>query len=153
MQPEDVPSTQKVSDAVRELYELGQTVTRHTVAELTGLKMSVVDDRLRALVDDGKLRRLVRGVYKPVEQYPEPRPMFFGLMTDGFVKLEVGDDVLTLTPAEARRIARAMGGFAEDARVLESTQRHLFLAQEVASELAQQRNTLNRLVAGLGGLP
>ena len=79
--------------------------------------------------------------------------MFFGLMTDGFVKLEVGDDVLTLTPAEARRIARAMGGFAEDARVLESTQRHLFLAQEVANELAQQRNTLNRLVAGLGGLP
>ena len=153
MQHEDVPSTQKVSDAVRELYELGQTVTRHTVAELTGLKMSVVDDRLRALVDDGKLRRLVRGVYKPIEQHPEPRPMFFGLMTDGFVKLEVGDDVLTLTPAEARRIARAMGGFAEDARVLESTQRHLFLAQEVANELAQQRNTLNRLVTGLGGLP
>lgn len=57
-----IPSTtQRVYDAVQELRELGQEATRHTVAQLTGLKMSVVDDRLRTLADEGRLRRLVRG--------------------------------------------------------------------------------------------
>ena len=38
---------------------------------------------------------------------------------DGFVKVEVGDDVLTLSPMEARRLARGLGGFAEDSRLLD----------------------------------
>lgn len=115
----EMNSTQRVYDAVQELRELGQEATRHTVAQLTGLKMSVVDDRLRALADDGRLRRLVRGVYDLEKPYPPPRPMFFGILADGFVKVEVGDDVLTLSPTEARRLARGLGGFAEDSRLLD----------------------------------
>ena len=81
--------------------------------------MTVVDDRLRTLADDGRLRRLVRGVYDLEKPYPPPRPMFFGILADGFVKVEVGDDVLTLSPTEARRLARGLGGFAEDSRLLD----------------------------------
>lgn len=64
--------------------------------------------------------------------------MLFGILTDGRVKLEIGDDVLTLTPHEARRMARAMGGPAEDVRVLESTRQHLanLTAKVRAHELA-----------------
>ena len=47
-------STDQIYAAVQELRELGQEATRHTIAQLTGLKMTVVDDRLRALADDGR---------------------------------------------------------------------------------------------------
>lgn len=133
-----ITSTQRIFDAVRDLREVDQIATRETVAELTGLKMAIVDDRLRALVDDGKLKRLLRGVYELVETFPEPRPIYCGILHSGMVKLELGEDVLTLTPSEARRTARALGGFAEDARVIESTRTHLFLATELAAKVEKQ---------------
>lgn len=128
-------STQRVYDAVRDLREVDQIATRETVAELTGLKMSVVDDRLRTLVDDGRLRRLLRGVYEMVEVFPPPRNTYAGIMQNGMVKVEVGEEVWTLTPSEARRVARVLGGFAEDARILESSRAHLFLATELAAKV------------------
>ena len=63
-------STDRVFDAVRELRALAQIATRETVAELTGLRLGIVDDRLRTLVDDGRLKRLLRGVYELVEVFP-----------------------------------------------------------------------------------
>lgn len=143
--PKAITSTQRVFDAVRDLRELDQIATRETVAELTGLKMAIVDDRLRALVDDGKLKRLLRGVYELVETFPEPRPIYCGILHSGMVKLELGEDVLTLTPSEARRTARALGGFAEDARVIESTRTHLFLATELAAKLEKMGRELKAM--------
>ncbi|MFM2324501.1 MAG: hypothetical protein RL244_1380 [Pseudomonadota bacterium] len=140
-----ITSTQRVFDAVRDLREVDQIATRETVAELTGLKMSVVDDRLRALVDDNKLKRLLRGVYELVETFPEPRPIYCGILHSGMVKMEVGETVLTLTPSEARRAARALGGFADDARVIESTRSHLFLATELAAKVESQGRELKTM--------
>lgn len=140
-----ITSTQRVLDAVRDLREVDQIATRETVAELTGLKMSVVDDRLRALVDDNKLKRLLRGVYELVETFPEPRPIYCGILHSGMVKLELGEDVLTLTPSEARRTARALWGFAEDARVIESTRTHLFLATELAAKVEKQERVIKAM--------
>ena len=130
-----IPSTERIFHAVRDLREADQIATRETVAELTGLKMTVVDDRLRTLVDDGRLRRLLRGVYELVEVFPPPRTTYAGITQSGMVKVEVGDDVWTLTPSEARRVARVLGGFAEDARILESSRAHLFLATELAAKV------------------
>lgn len=144
-QPKAITSTQRVFDAVRDLREVDQIATRETVAELTGLKMAIVDDRLRALVDDGKLKRLLRGVYELVETFPEPRPIYCGILHSGMVKLELGEDVLTLTPSEARRTARALGGFAEDARVIESTKAHLFLATELAAKVERQEREMKAM--------
>ena len=59
--------------------------------------------------------------------------------------MEVGDELLTMTPSEARRATRALGGFAEDARVIESTKAHLFLATELAAQVESSR----REIAGL----
>ena len=47
---------------------MGTEITRHTIAELTQLPMVVVDDRLRARAEDGRIKRLVRGVYAVVKQ-------------------------------------------------------------------------------------
>ena len=140
-----ITSTQRVLDAVRDLRELDQIATRETVAELTGLKMGIVDDRLRALVDDGKLKRLLRGIYELVETYPEPRELSCTMLSTGWVKLELGDDMLKLTPTEARRAARALGGFAEDARVIETTRSHLFLATELAAKVESQGRELKTM--------
>lgn len=140
-----ITSTQRVLDAVRDLRELDQIATRETVAELTGLKMGIVDDRLRALVDDGKLKRLLRGIYELVETWPEPRELSCTMLSTGWVKLELGDDLLKLTPTEARRAARALGGFAEDARVIETTRSHLFLATELAAKVESQGRELKTM--------
>ena len=145
--PKAITSTQLVFDAVRDLREVDQIATRETVAELTGLKMSIVDDRLRALVDDGKLKRLLRGVYELVETFPAPRTIYCGILPNGMVKLEVGESVETFTPSEARRAARALGGFAEDARVIESTRAHLFLATELAAKVEKQGRELKAMRA------
>ena len=143
--PKAITSTQRVFDAVRDLRELDQIATRDTVAELTGLKLAIVDDRLRALVDDGKLKRLLRGIYELVETYPEPRELSCTTLSNGWVKLELGDALLSLTPTEARRAARALGGFAEDARVIESTRAHLFLATELAAKVESQGRELKTM--------
>lgn len=87
-------------------------ITRHTIAELTQLPMVVVDDRLRALAEDGRIKRLVRGVYAVVKQYPPTRPMSKTVLADGFVKIEIGDEVLTLTPREDRVLGGLMAGSA-----------------------------------------
>lgn len=142
-----ITSTQRVFDAVRDLRELDQIATRDTVAELTGLKLAIVDDRLRALVDDGRLKRLLRGIYELVETYPEPRELSCTMLSDGWVKLELGDSMVRLTPTEARRAARALGGFAEDARVIESTKAHLFLATELAAVVEKQGREIKALKA------
>lgn len=150
MSGSNVVSKERIYQAVQELREQEQIATRITIAKLADLKQSIVDDNLRTLVDEGRLKRLLRGVYELVETYPPPRPMFFGILDRGFVKLEVGDDVLTLTPQEARRIARGLGGMAEDARVLESTREHLFMTQEVSARVERQGFILGKLLDDLG---
>lgn len=67
-----ITSTQRIYEAVRELQRLEHITTRESVADLTGLPLSIVDDRLRALVDDGELKRFLRGIYEPVEQFGPP---------------------------------------------------------------------------------
>lgn len=103
-------STQRIYEGVCELHALEQVATRDTVAELTGLKLAIVDDRLRALMDDGKLKRVLRGVYVPVEFHPPARCISKTVLTDGTVKIEIGDEVLTLTPREDRALAMLQVG-------------------------------------------
>ena len=130
-----IPSTERIFQAVRELRAMEQIATRDTVAELTGLKMTVVDDRLRALVDDGKLKRLLRGVYELVESFPEPRAISKTVLPNGAVVYDIGDDVLTLSPQEARVLAELSMGAAGTAVLINSTNQHLYLATELAAKV------------------
>ena len=130
-----IPSTERIFQAVRELRAMDQIATRDTVAELTGLKMTVVDDRLRALVDDGKLKRLLRGVYELVESFPEPRAISKTVLPNGAVVYDIGDDVLTLSPQEARVLAELSMGAAGTAVLINSTNQHLYLATELAAKV------------------
>ena len=130
-----IGSTQRVLDAVQELAALEQTASRETVQELTGLSMTTVDDRLKVLTDDGKLRRVVKGVYILATAYPPARPITCTQISDGYVTAEVGDTVLVLTPKEARMLGRGLAGFAGEAQIAESVQKHLMLATDLAAKV------------------
>ncbi|KWT71341.1 hypothetical protein APY03_6535 [Variovorax sp. WDL1] len=101
-----------VLDAVDELHALEQVVTRETLVEHTGLKLAIVDDRIGALIEDGQVHRVRNGVFVPAEKHPPARAISKTVMPDGLVKLEIGDDVLTLTPREDRALAALQAGVA-----------------------------------------
>ncbi len=137
-----ITSTDRIYDAVRELRGLEQIATRETVASLTGLKLSVVDDRLRTLVDDGKLKRLLRGVYELVEDYPETRAISKTVLPSGYVKYDIGDEVITLTPTEDRTLAMLGIGAAGQAVMINSTNEHLYMAQTLAAKVEKLEREL-----------
>lgn len=103
-----------VLEAVQDLYAKEQIVTRETVAGVTGMKQAVIDDRLSYLADNGKIRRVQRGVYVPADQHKPARPITRTLLPDGTTVLEVGDETaLILTPREARMVGELMVGSAQ----------------------------------------
>ncbi|WPH22301.1 hypothetical protein [Variovorax paradoxus] len=138
-------TTALVLEAVQDLHAQEQIVTRETLAELTGLKLSVIDDRIGTLADDGAVLRVQRGVYVPAPHHPPARPMSKTVMPDGMVKIEIGDEVLTLTPREDRALANLMAGAAAQAAAIETGRNTAILA----AELGEQVKQLRRQVAAL----
>lgn len=114
-------STQRVYDAICELHSLEQVATRETIVELTGLKLAIVDDRLRALIEADRVKRVIRGIYVPVEVHPVARTISKTVLPDGTVKIEIGDDVLTLTPKEDRALAMLQAGAATHATAIQAS--------------------------------
>lgn len=132
-------TTALVLEAVQDLHAQEQIVTRETLAELTGLKLSVIDDRIGTLADDGAVLRVQRGVYVPAPHHPPARPMSKTVMPDGMVKIEIGDEVLTLTPREDRALANLMAGAAAQAAAIETGRNTAILAAELGEEVKRLR--------------
>jgi hypothetical protein len=137
LKQQQVPSTQRIFDAVCELHALEQAATRETVAELTGLKLAIIDDRLGFLANEGRVKRVLRGLYVPVEQHPPARPMSKTILPDGMVKIEVGDQVLELTPREDRTLAMLQAGAATQAAALETGRQLVARSTEMELVLSQ----------------
>lgn len=142
-----IDTRQLVLDAVRDLRALDQPATRETVQDMTGLKGSIVDDRLKHLVDEEKLRRVMKGHYDLVTAYPESRIISQTLLPDGCLKLELGDDMLLLTPKELRDISMMLSGHAESARVLTITNPILVQNAELTSQIASLERKVKALTA------
>lgn len=138
------PSTQRALDAVRDLHAAGQIATREAVAELTGDRLSVVDDRLRVLADDKFIRRLARGAYMPMEQHPPPRAISKTLLPDGAVKYEIGDEVLTLTPAEDRALSSLSAGAATQAAAIQTG----MATAELVDDLRAKHRVVDTIIIG-----
>jgi len=139
-------STQIVLEAVRDLHVLEQIVTRETLAEVTGLKPGIIDDRLKALVDDMLVLRVERGVFVPAPELPPARPVTKTLIPGGWVKIEIGDDhILTLTPAENRALGELMAGAGQQYAAIAIGHQSEILAAELAGKVRK----LERQVAAL----
>jgi len=138
-------SKETVLEAVRELAAQEQLVTRETLAEHTGLSMTVVDDRIAVLVDDGSVIRVQRGVFIPAPVWPAARPISKTILPDGFVKIEIGDEVLTLTPRESRALGELTAAAGQQFAAIELGRQ----ATEVTADLANRLTTLRRRISAL----
>ena len=136
---------QQILDTVQELHNLEQIVTREAVREATGLALTTVDDRLATLVDRGDITRIGRGVFVPAVRHPPARPISKTVLPDGSVKLEIGDEVLALTPREDRHLAQMMAGSGQQLASIE-------LGHESATQIAALRMRVGRLEAELRSL-
>lgn len=135
-----ISTTELVYDAVVELHALEQIITREALADYLNLKLSIIDDKLKTLANDGLIARIQRGVYVPVEKYPPTRPISHTELPDGTVVLDIGDDVLKLTPREARTLAVMLG-----ARAIQASQ--INLSDQVGmmvAEISQRIRMLER---------
>ena len=134
-------STELVLEAVQDMHLQEQVVTREALVEHTGLKMTIVDDRIGMLIEDGRVHRVRNGVFVPAERHPPARAISKTVMPDGLVKLEIGDDVLTLTPREDRALAALQAGVAMQFSAINAG----FQATELASGLNQRVLRLERM--------
>ncbi|WAB91982.1 hypothetical protein OSS47_28355 [Pseudomonas citronellolis] len=146
-------STQIILEAVRDLHAQEQIVTRDTLAEVTGLKPGIVDDRLKALIDDMLVLRVERGVFVPAPELPPARPVTKTLIPGGWVKIEIGDDhILTLTPAENRALGELMSGAGQQYAAIEIGHQNAILAAELAAKVRKLEKQIKALNADRGTL-
>lgn len=135
-----------VFEAIQDLHAQEQIVTRETLASITGFKLTVIDDRVGNLIDNGKVIRVQRGVFVPAEQHPSARIITKTILPDGTVKIEIGDDhVLTLSPREDRTLAMLMAGAGQQFSAIEIGHQTAFLNGELMLQVKQ----LRRVVEGI----
>lgn len=103
---------QKVLQCIIDLTNARRPAARETIRQLLNEKFTVVDDAIKRLREDGLVRKIVPGIFEPVQQWGEDRPIIQIAMPDGRTKLEIGDDVLTLTPHEWQQIGLMSHGAA-----------------------------------------
>lgn len=106
-------TAQIIWDTILALRENGQAISRQRIMELTGLRYTRVDDHVSRLIEDeGRLRRVVDGVYELVEPMPEPRAVSVTDLHNGQTMIECGDQVIHLWPTEIRALGLRLVGSA-----------------------------------------
>lgn len=135
-------TAQIIWDAVIDLYNQEQVVTRESLAELTGLSITKIDDHVGRMVDSEQLRRVRPGVFVPIPRYDAPRPVYGSMTTDGFFVLEVGEQVVVMQPREARQAGALMAGQFAQFSNIQSGHDANFLVNVVWNELKQLKRDL-----------
>lgn len=100
------PHTDVVYQAVRDLSTESSIARRDALKRRTGLPYSIIDEAIKRLrEDEGNIYRLKSGAFVPVERYQE-EAISATILVDGVVKIESGDQLMTLSP---RGCAKLMG--------------------------------------------
>ena len=133
-------NSQKVLEAIQDLHNLEQIVTRENLSSSLAMPMSVIDASLAYLVDCGHIIRIQRGVFRPSIAHTPARMISQSELSDGCVLIEIGDDVsLTLTPKEARIIGTMLQGRAIQYAQIESGQAMIDLANTIKLQIASTK--------------
>ena len=143
--PKPRSTSEVVLGAIEDLHAREQIVTREILSELTGLKLTTIDDRLGHLVDTGKIRRVQRGVFVPLEQHRPARPISRTLCPDGTTVLEVGDTVMILSPRESRMIGELMAGSSQQYAAIEIGHEAARLNAVLAAQISEVRREVARM--------
>lgn len=107
---EQKPSIDIVYAAICELTAEGIPASRKSIQVESGIPQHIVDDAIIRLKDIGKVITPSRGYYLAKDRFSKTRPVSSTILSSGEVKLEVGDEVLTLTPREAKNVSVLMFG-------------------------------------------
>ena len=143
--PKPRSNAEVVLGAIEDLHAREQIVTREILAELTGLKLTTIDDRLGHLVDTGRIRRVQRGVFVPLEQHRPARPISRTLCPDGTTVLEVGDTVMILSPRESRMIGELMAGSSQQYAAIEIGHEAARLNAVLSAQISEVRREVARM--------
>ena len=143
--PKPRSTAEVVMGAIEDLHAREQIVTREILAELTGLKLTTIDDRLGHLVDTGKIRRVQRGVFVPLEQHRPARPISRTLCPDGTTVLEIGDTVMILSPRESRMIGELMAGSSQQYAAIEIGHETARLNAVLQTQISEVRREVARM--------
>jgi len=138
-------TAEDIFEAIQDLHVHEQIVTREILAELTGLKLTTIDDRLAHLVDNGRVRRVQRGVFVPMEQHKPARPISRTLCPDGTTVLEVGDTVMILSPRESRMLGEVMAGSSQQYAAIEIGHESARMNAVLSAQVSDVRRELRQL--------
>lgn len=103
---------QIIWDTMLGLRADGQAISRQRLMELTGMTYTKVDDHVSRWIEEGRLRRVVDGVYELVDPMPEPQAVSVTDLPDGMTLIECGDQELRLWPREVRSLGLRLVGSA-----------------------------------------
>lgn len=101
-----------VLQAIKRLTDEHGSATYQQIIDAAGISPHIVKERCDQLVNvTHEVERITRGVYRAIKAFAPPRPISKTVLADGEVVLEIGDDVVHLTPQE-ERLLRGMFGSA-----------------------------------------
>lgn len=144
-----ITNKQRVLDAVIDLHNQEQIVTRETLSDILDLKQTIIDDNLSTLVNDGLIHRVQRGVYVPTIEHKPARVISKIVLPDGTTVIDIGDNiVLTLTPKESRVLGNLMMCEALQYSNIEIGHHAALATARAELELKEMRKALRKLTAG-----
>lgn len=143
---EDGTNIMRVLGVCKVLADADIAPTRDLIAEQTGLKLLAVDEAIKSLRKLGLLTREPQS-YRPIKQYREDRIVSGSRLPDGTFKLELGDDVLHLTPNEARDSGLILQGMALESAALSGQRWLMERVQLIEQENRQLKMELRKKVA------
>lgn len=147
---QDKSSADILLEVIQDMHAQEQIVTRETLAAnagLTEMTKTQIDDRLAYLENNGRIVRVQRGVYVPAEQHKPARHVSRSLLPDGTSVLEIGDQVLILSPREARMVGEAMAGAAQQFVAIEMGHQAAHANKELAMQIKEMRRHMAHLCA------
>lgn len=106
------PSTREiVYECIVNLANMSKPASRLKISQMTGLKLSLVDDHIKNLKNDDKIECVVAGVFAP-KYMSASRPVSATIANPHEVIIEVGDFVGKMNFHEASLLGALLSGMA-----------------------------------------
>lgn len=147
---QSTPTLMRVFEVIRQIYDAGGEPTRERIAEISGLKLTTVDDRIKELRREGYISPQKQS-YRPTQVHAPARACSVTFMPDGMTKIELGDYVMMMVPAEAREMGLALQGKALEATALQAHHTLNAALVEIATKLRRVEQDLAASRAALAG--
>lgn len=95
---------------IKQLTDEHGSATYQQIIDAAGISPHIVKERCDQLVNvTHEAERISRGVYRAIKAFAQPRPISKTVLSDGEVVLEIGDDVIHLTPQEDKMLRGLFG--------------------------------------------